>query len=321
MNKFIMSSAVLVLLVVYLEISKATLLKRSLKKEARSFKTSAEKIEGSPLDKSTKRSVQTNNPNGMLEGYFKCDNHTECPEGYACLLPGFGEANTIAEMKCFKCNCSEPSQCYHRRNHSKTCKGPGRCNYEHKRLFCDCSDNGFTGEFCETNIDDCATDPCDNNGTCVDGINNYTCTCQPDTTGRNCELTCPTDWIMYMGSTCLFFSTDETTWDGANAACQAKGAALAEIYDADKDAFFLAEAEKRSDRYFWLGATDRAVEGTFVWNSGAPWGYTNWIPTNPDNFYNEDCLHAYWRPSRIGWNDWSCNNIGAYLCEKEPSEA
>jgi hypothetical protein len=73
------------------------------------------------------------------------------------------------------------------------------------------------------------------------------------------------------------------------------------------------------DRYFWLGATDRAVEGTFVWNSGAPWGYTNWIPTNPDNFYNEDCLHAYWRPSRIGWNDWSCNNIGAYLCEKEPS--
>ena len=38
---------------------------------------------------------------------------------------------------------------------------------------------GFDGEFCETNINECAGSPCRNGGTCVDGINSYTCQCTP----------------------------------------------------------------------------------------------------------------------------------------------
>ena len=50
-----------------------------------------------------------------------------------------------------------------------------------------CSD-GFTGMNCETNIDDCATNPCVN-GTCTDLVDGYNCTCQAGFTGTNCSTT------------------------------------------------------------------------------------------------------------------------------------
>lgn len=42
---------------------------------------------------------------------------------------------------------------------------------------------GFEGDRCEINIDDCEDNDCENNSTCVDGINNYTCMCSPEYTG------------------------------------------------------------------------------------------------------------------------------------------
>ena len=36
-------------------------------------------------------------------------------------------------------------------------------------------------------IDKCASSPCQNGGTCVDGINSYTCNCKKGYIGSNCE--------------------------------------------------------------------------------------------------------------------------------------
>ena len=36
-------------------------------------------------------------------------------------------------------------------------------------------------------IDDCASKPCQPNGRCIDGVNNYTCKCDPGYTGKHCE--------------------------------------------------------------------------------------------------------------------------------------
>ena len=36
-------------------------------------------------------------------------------------------------------------------------------------------------------IDECASSPCQNGGTCVDGVNEYSCTCAAGYTGTNCE--------------------------------------------------------------------------------------------------------------------------------------
>lgn len=35
----------------------------------------------------------------------------------------------------------------------------------------------FLGAMCNINIDECAINPCHNGGTCVDGINSFTCLC------------------------------------------------------------------------------------------------------------------------------------------------
>ena len=60
---------------------------------------------------------------------------------------------------------------------------------------CICAD-GFEGEHCEINVDDCEDNDCENNSTCVDGINNYTCLCPPEYTGRK-------NWQWLAGSLCI----------------------------------------------------------------------------------------------------------------------
>ena len=43
---------------------------------------------------------------------------------------------------------------------------------------------GFTDKNCSTNIDDCFPDPCYHGSQCVDGVNNFSCLCSPGYTGR-----------------------------------------------------------------------------------------------------------------------------------------
>eukprot|EP01048_Picozoa_sp_COSAG05_P023359 COSAG05_NODE_5026_length_1287_cov_0.769360_1_plen_201_part_00 len=55
-----------------------------------------------------------------------------------------------------------------------------------QRRTCTC-DGGFQGPQCDVNIDECASAPCTNDGTCVDGDSVYTCACKEGYTGTNCK--------------------------------------------------------------------------------------------------------------------------------------
>ena len=45
-------------------------------------------------------------------------------------------------------------------------------------------------------IDDCSTNPCQNGGTCADGVNEYTCTCVTGYNGDNCQTSTYTTSIV-----------------------------------------------------------------------------------------------------------------------------
>ena len=47
-----------------------------------------------------------------------------------------------------------------------------------------------------TDIDDCSSNPCQNGGTCIDGVNMYTCNCGVGYNGDHCD-TCKFSVIFY----------------------------------------------------------------------------------------------------------------------------
>ena len=43
---------------------------------------------------------------------------------------------------------------------------------------------GFEGDSCEINIDECASEPCQNGATCRDFVAHYMCNCAPGWSGK-----------------------------------------------------------------------------------------------------------------------------------------
>ena len=53
---------------------------------------------------------------------------------------------------------------------------------------CTQCDPGFTGPDCQTNINDCLSNPCTPHGECLDGIATFICNCDQGFTGELCQI-------------------------------------------------------------------------------------------------------------------------------------
>ncbi|XP_073454483.1 uncharacterized protein [Aquarana catesbeiana] len=67
------------------------------------------------------------------------------------------------------------------------CRNGGTCQNTYGGYRCVCA-NGWDGDNCDHNIDDCATAVCFQGSTCIDKVAGFMCQCLPGTTGLLCHL-------------------------------------------------------------------------------------------------------------------------------------
>ena len=141
-----------------------------------------------------------------------CQNGGNCTDGigsYTCYcIPGHTGDNCETSLSRFFSVCTldlsycpllDIGECA-----SDPCQNGGTCIDEINAFTCMCM-RGYTGDICETSknvneengnvkghfhfvdIDECNSSPCENGGTCVDGVYEYTCSCTSGHTGDQCE--------------------------------------------------------------------------------------------------------------------------------------
>merc|ERR1712008_309076 len=74
--------------------------------------------------------------------------------------------------------------------HTNPCQNQGTCSDVPRGYTCSCVP-GFTGKNCEVNFDDCSENPCGVHGSCTDLINSYKCVCETGYFGLNCDSQTP----------------------------------------------------------------------------------------------------------------------------------
>ncbi|CAF1216481.1 unnamed protein product [Rotaria sordida] len=68
---------------------------------------------------------------------------------------------------------------------SQNCMNGGQCLLTINGYQCHCN-SGFTGHFCETNTDQCSSNPCGNSGVCYDLRSSYICACSDGSFRSQC---------------------------------------------------------------------------------------------------------------------------------------
>lgn len=121
---------------------------------------------------------------------------------------------------------------------------------------------------------------------------------------------------------CLVHFTSAMTYANAKASCASMGWHLAYLKDATIDTFAQSFVGTMDT---WIGATDTATEGTFVWDDGTAFAYTNWAamePNNANGAYQEDCVIIAGARAGKLWDDRPCDateiamsGVYAYLCQ------
>ncbi len=118
------------------------------------------------------------------------------------------------------------------------------------------------------------------------------------------------------------YCTTATDWTSAQNSCDSYGYALVTFDSADEGLWVESVVYSYTDNYWWVGHTDAASEGSWVWADGSPVTYTNWSSGEPNNSHGrecydsseEDCAMIKW--SGASWNDYPCECTKPYyVCE------
>ena len=127
---------------------------------------------------------------------YMCERENDCLSN-PCVNGGTCNVNTTTGN--YYCTCSERfygplcehdvDECLAENSHLMQCVlRHSTCRNTIGNYECDCADGypGYTGVFCETRMDDCVHNPCQNGGKCTDDIDDVICSCSSRFTGQFC---------------------------------------------------------------------------------------------------------------------------------------
>ena len=100
-------------------------------------------------------------------------------------------------------------------------------------------------------------------------------------------------------------------WYEAKDYCEARGGRVARMESEEKRTFLIS---KFGGHTYWLGGSDEASEGSWVWSDGSPVTVSYWAGSEPNGGTTEDCLgwygHGrYWFDSRCSSDRYTACSI------------
>ncbi|XP_039876056.1 CD209 antigen-like protein E isoform X5 [Simochromis diagramma] len=142
---------------------------------------------------------------------------------------------------------------------------------------------------------------------------------------------CEEGWELH-GGKCYYFSTSKSSWEQSRDECRAKGGELVKIDSREEQRFLdrrLRNVMTEDEDRFWIGLTDSAVEGRWVWADGSPLdqSLTFWSKGEPDNWTGhngehpdgDDCVRMGEKGGADDlkcWFDAFCSKPHRSICEK-----
>ena len=108
-------------------------------------------------------------------------------------------------------------------------------------------------------------------------------------------------------------------WSAARTACQTigPGTDLVVLHSAVEQDTLVAQISAVPDELanaWWIGLSDQGSEGTFVWLDGTSADFTAWLPGEPNQLGEEDCVQ-YPAGGPGTWNDLDCATPNYSICE------
>ncbi|KAM6920020.1 protein crumbs homolog 1-like [Lycodopsis pacificus] len=100
-------------------------------------------------------------------------------------LPWYIETNPLPQLPVSTCTGTRWDY---------SCFNGGNCSEADDSCYCM---SGFTGQWCEKDVDECASDPCMNAGFCVNYVNSFECVCDMNYSGVHCQMDV-SDFYLYV---------------------------------------------------------------------------------------------------------------------------